>query len=273
MKSFKQHLEENRLAAATAALGIMGSAMAVPPQQEMPQIDRVLQGLASAEHRGRLKGSVFEYNPELYIRTGGADPSKPKSVSTAYGPFQFTKSTIEDLSKRHPKTFAGSEDYVGKFVGQGKKMLSSPSDPTYGYRGKGDLSGPEHHEDYMNMSRAALSAMAKDIKVDLSKPLSADAERKLVKRFRGIDPEPAYTAAYRRGVDIPKPSSKSAPAPSKTTPPSTQTATPTDYEIKPGDTLGAIAKKQGVTVDELMKRNPHIKDPNKIKAGDKLKTK
>lgn len=37
--------------------------------------------------------------------------------------------------------------------------------------------------------------------------------------------------------------------------------------IKSGDTLSAIAKREGTTVNEIMKANPQIKDKNKIQAG------
>lgn len=39
------------------------------------------------------------------------------------------------------------------------------------------------------------------------------------------------------------------------------------YTIQRGDTLWALARKHGVSVDELMKLNPHITDRNKIFAG------
>lgn len=276
MKRFKTFLNENMLARLAAA-GVAGAAMAAPPPAELPQIDRTLQGLGSAEHRGKLKGSVFQYDPSLYVRTGGADPSKPNSVSSAYGPFQFTKSTIEDLSKRHPKIFSGSEEYVNKFIEQGKNMIKSPKDPKYGYKGSGDLSGEEYHEAYMNMSRAALSAMAKDIKVDLSKPLTADEEKKLVTRFRGTEPEPAYAKAYKQGVDIPKPEKSNQDQESNKEKPKEKEEQkqeqPSDYEVKSGDSLSKIAKQQGKSLDEILKLNPDIKDPNVIKPGQKIKTK
>jgi nucleoid-associated protein YgaU len=40
------------------------------------------------------------------------------------------------------------------------------------------------------------------------------------------------------------------------------------YTIKKGDTLLKIAKKFGVTVDQLLAANKQIKDPNKIAVGD-----
>ncbi|HEU4767351.1 MAG TPA: LysM domain-containing protein [Pyrinomonadaceae bacterium] len=42
------------------------------------------------------------------------------------------------------------------------------------------------------------------------------------------------------------------------------------YTIKPGDTLSKIAKLNGCSMDQLLKANPQIKDPNRIKVGDVL---
>ncbi len=44
-----------------------------------------------------------------------------------------------------------------------------------------------------------------------------------------------------------------------------------NYKIKSGDTLSAIAKRSGVSVSDLVKANPNIKDPNYIQAGWTLK--
>jgi hypothetical protein len=43
------------------------------------------------------------------------------------------------------------------------------------------------------------------------------------------------------------------------------------YTIKPGDTLGALAKKWGTTVAAIVKANPKITNPNLIIAGDTLR--
>ncbi len=52
----------------------------------------------------------------------------------------------------------------------------------------------------------------------------------------------------------------------------TPTPAPTadTYTVKAGDTLSAIAKRLGVTLDELLAANPQIKDPNKIGLGDQV---
>lgn len=285
MITFKQYLNEGRLGAA-AALGIAGAAMAAPPPQNLPQIDRVLTGVVSAEHRGRLKGSGMEYDPSLYVRTGAPDPRAGGKPSSAYGPFQFTTSTIKDLSQRHPKTFAGSEEYVKSFVDQGNKMLKNPTDPKYGYGGSGDLGTEDNHAKYMDMSRAGLDAMAQDLKIDMSKPLSTDDESRLVQRFRGVPLEKSYKAAYEKGASIvPKDQTATTTTvkPAKTVK-TVKTATQDDvqptaptttdtHQVVSGDTLGAIAKKYGKSVQDMQKLNPDITNPNVIKPGQKIKTK
>ncbi len=52
----------------------------------------------------------------------------------------------------------------------------------------------------------------------------------------------------------------------------TASAAPTQqtYTIKAGDTLNKIAKKFGLTVDQLLAANKQIKNPNKIAVGDVL---
>jgi len=39
------------------------------------------------------------------------------------------------------------------------------------------------------------------------------------------------------------------------------------YTVKAGDTLSKIAKRNGITLPQLLQANPQIKDPNKIKVG------
>ena len=43
------------------------------------------------------------------------------------------------------------------------------------------------------------------------------------------------------------------------------------YSVKSGDTLSQIAKKEGTTLKALLAANPGIKDPNKIRVGQKIK--
>jgi murein DD-endopeptidase MepM/ murein hydrolase activator NlpD len=47
-------------------------------------------------------------------------------------------------------------------------------------------------------------------------------------------------------------------------------STPAKYVVKPGDTLGGIAAKNGTTVAEILEANPEIKNPNSIAAGQQI---
>ena len=47
-------------------------------------------------------------------------------------------------------------------------------------------------------------------------------------------------------------------------------ATQQVYVVRSGDNLGKIAKRFNTTIDAILKANPQIKDPNKIKVGDKV---
>src|ERR1043165_3621623 len=40
------------------------------------------------------------------------------------------------------------------------------------------------------------------------------------------------------------------------------------YIVKPGDTLSKIATRNGSTCAQVLKANPRVTDPNKIKVGD-----
>ena len=42
------------------------------------------------------------------------------------------------------------------------------------------------------------------------------------------------------------------------------------YTVRPGDTLGLIAERTGVSVEELMQLNPKL-DPNSLTVGQKIK--
>jgi LysM repeat protein len=105
--------------------------------------------------------------------------------------------------------------------------------------------------------------------------------------------------AYEKGVNIPKPEKESTSkeqsqeqtvkpkeqskqqaakpkeqqAQQQAAKPKEETEISSDYEVKPNDSLSKIAKQQGKTLDEIIKLNPQIKDPNKIQPGQKIKVK
>ena len=57
------------------------------------------------------------------------------------------------------------------------------------------------------------------------------------------------------------------PTPLPTTPPA---PTPVIYVVAKGDTISKIARKNHVTVEQLLAANPKIKNPDRIKVGDQI---
>lgn len=74
-------------------------------------------------------------------------------------------------------------------------------------------------------------------------------------------PAPNPSASRTESV----PARKTEPAP-----PKAASATPGSYEVKKGDTATSIAKRLGVSVDELLKLNK-VADPKKLQLGQTLK--
>ena len=53
-------------------------------------------------------------------------------------------------------------------------------------------------------------------------------------------------------------------------PQSQSKAKPKVYSVKSGDTMCAIAKRNGMSLEQLVKKNPQIKNPNLIYPGNKI---
>lgn len=84
-----------------------------------------------------------------------------------------------------------------------------------------------------------------------------------------IDVDPATGADKTSSVPTPAPATQTpAPTPNETSAPTTTTTS--DYTTAKGDTLSAIAKKNGTNIQALMAANPSIKNPNQIGIGQKL---
>lgn len=67
---------------------------------------------------------------------------------------------------------------------------------------------------------------------------------------------------------VPPKSPPPAPTPSPTPPPS---GLARQYTVRAGDTLSAIAKKFGVKLENVLRLNPQIADPNQIHVGDVIR--
>lgn len=97
-------------------------------------------------------------------------------------------------------------------------------------------------------------------------PVNANSNREF-----GQNPGAAATTVLGKngllGYLRPKALTSAAPAPK---PKPNPVAGPTGWTVDPGDTMTAIAKKSGVTLDALIKANPGI-NPDRIAIGQKLK--
>ncbi len=84
--------------------------------------------------------------------------------------------------------------------------------------------------------------------------------------FGSPSPSPATKAAVSTPAEDPT-ASAIVDEPFTATP--TARAEPLEYEVQPGDTLGTIAEKFGLSTDELMAMNS-LTDPNLIRVGQAL---
>lgn len=82
----------------------------------------------------------------------------------------------------------------------------------------------------------------------------------------GLRPQPAAIIAQATQTARPIPLS---PTPAAVTATEAVQPTPTVYVVKPGDTLGTIAQRFSLTVDEIMAANG-LTDPNVLKVGQSL---
>ncbi len=91
----------------------------------------------------------------------------------------------------------------------------------------------------------------------------AEADEKLADKIVQIDPA-LKDYVKNREVGHAAPVAKAAPHKTKQTP-----ATGSTHVVAKGETLGAIAKRYGVTVDALKSAN-HITDERKLRAGQSI---
>ena len=63
------------------------------------------------------------------------------------------------------------------------------------------------------------------------------------------------------------PTAEATATPAPTEPPA---PTPQVYVVVRGDTMSRIAKKVGLTIEEILAANPQIKNPDRIQVGDKI---
>ena len=78
----------------------------------------------------------------------------------------------------------------------------------------------------------------------------------------GAQPTESPSAAPTQlATPEPSPTASASAAPASSAPAASE------YKIKRGDTLYAIAKRNAISLDVLLAANPQIKDPDKLKIG------
>lgn len=166
-------------------------------QEEQPQfafhnehVKKLYGALVSAEHRGNVK-DPYAYDSNLAIRTKAG-----KGTSSAYGPLQITRNTAKGYMD--PK-----DPYHVAFVNQGSKFLKAKNeDPVHGLGGEGTLSAEEYHDDYQKLAQHVMFGKAKELGVDITKPMNQKDLDAFVQHWRhgkssGQAPEKWYTDTTR----------------------------------------------------------------------------
>lgn len=166
-----------------------------PKQQQFQfhndHVKRLYGALVSAEHRGHVK-DPYAYDPNLAIRTKAG-----KGTSSAYGPLQITRNTARGYMDPN-------NQYHAAFVDQGSKFLKAKTnDPVHGLGGEGTLSGEDYHDDYQSLAQHVMFGKAKELKIDITKPLNQNDLDRFVQHWRhgkesGKSPEKWYTDTTRQ---------------------------------------------------------------------------
>lgn len=246
MKTFKQYLEENRLATLAATAGmIAGSALAAPPKPEA--VDQATNYIKSKEN------FISDARPD--------EIAKGKPLMIGYG----TTRTYPDGTpiKLGDKI---SEEQAAAHLSTHLRNMSKPLEKIPGW------------DNMSSNQQAALMSFAYNTGSHFYKSknyetISGHLERQewdkvpeALKLYNKSDGKVRGGLVTRRREEG---EMWSSPQEAK---PENNNAT-TDHQVVKGDTLGAIAKKYGKSVQELQKLNPEITNPDKIKIGQNVKTK
>jgi nucleoid-associated protein YgaU len=93
------------------------------------------------------------------------------------------------------------------------------------------------------------------------------------RQLQSLAPPPMAMMASQAPTPAGMPSFRQPPTPAMMSPElaAKRKAPAAEYTIKKGDTLSAIAKRNGTTVKALLAKNPQIKNRDKIYVGHKIK--
>lgn len=108
--------------------------------------------------------------------------------------------------------------------------------------------------------------------VEYTSRSAIEADRALAEKARQeiaaakVSPKPKTAPKQPQGIPTPTPAQKTSPSITG----EAAKGIPEGYSVRKGDTLSAVAKKHGLSLGQLLKLNPQIKDPDNIFIGDKI---
>jgi len=253
MKTFKQYLEENRLASFATAAALASGAMAAPPKPEaLMKATDYIKGkenfidTARPDEIATGKPLMIGYGTTRVYPDG--TPIKPTDKITEPEAAQHLSSHISRMTPRMEKIPGWDEMDVGKQAAL-MSFAYNTGGAFYGAKGYETISGHLQRKEWDKVPEAM----------------------KLYNKSGGKVRGGLVTRRAEEG-QMWSGGSQTKPAPTPTTP-TTTTQKPTTanvHSVGKGDNLSRIAKKYGTTVEEILKKNPSIKDPNRIDPGQKI---
>ena len=248
MITFKQYINEG-FGTAMAALGIAGAAMAAPPKPEA--VNRMVDYVKQKEGFRAVAEPDRDATGNPVVVGYGTTHTHPDTGK----PIKVGEKITPEKAEEHIRTYFNKmtphmekiPDWDKMDAGKQAALLS------FGYN-----FGPAF---YGNKNFKSLSADLKSKNWENVPNTLKLYNKGGGKVLGGLVKRRAQEAEMWSG------SAQQAPTP-------TQAQAPTSsHEVVKGDTLGAIAKKYGRSVQDVQKLNPDIKDVNAIKPGQKIKTK
>lgn len=253
MKTFKQYINENRLGTAAAAFALTGSALAAPPKPEALQ--RATEFIKSKEgFVGTATADEIATDKPLMIGYGttGKYPSgKPIKAGETITPEKATEHLSASISQMtpHMEKIPGWDEMD---AGKQAALLSfgyNLGPAFYGKKGFETISKHLETKDWEKVPEAMNLYVKSGGKVRGGLVTRRGEEGAMWRGENGSKPSPTPTP------ETPKPESAS------------------EHLIASGENLTRISKKYGMSIQDIMKLNPSIKDPNSIQAGQKLRIK
>ena len=136
-------------------------------------------------------------------------------------------------------------------------------------RGEGEFVGPEAYAQFGALANVFYQPGAGE----LVHPLWQTAKAHFVELSLKQEPRPdyvSYTFAFWEDLEY---YDTGLGTEQETTVPTGQSAGSAVHNVVKGDTLWAIAKRYGTTLEQLLKLNPQIKNPGLIRVGQEVRVK